>query len=100
MLSQPFISAERLDGEDQAGTLPDKCKRELIYHIQASPEVDCIQWEPCPSSVDTRTSCAVVPVSLDYADESARFGQIFVAKFAAQVEPRLGALFTNPGQLF
>lgn len=66
------------------------------FHRYA-PRQSGIQWQPCNNNTNGTKVCGRFEVPLDYANEGAGKASLFVARYPAVNEPKLGTLFLNPG---
>jgi hypothetical protein len=59
---------------------------------------DGIEWSPCEGVDNNDITCGFYDVPLDHGDLSKGSARLTVAKYRAQTSPKLGTLFTNPGE--
>ncbi|QRV92028.1 Abhydrolase domain-containing protein [Ceratobasidium sp. AG-Ba] len=62
-----------------------------------APRQSGIQWKPCGQDSNSTLECGRFEVPLDYAHEAAGKASLFVARYPATKQPKLGTLFLNPG---
>ncbi|QRW06145.1 Abhydrolase domain-containing protein [Ceratobasidium sp. AG-Ba] len=62
-----------------------------------APRQPGIQWKLCGKNSNSTLECGRFEVPLDYANEAAGKASLFVARYPATKQPKLGTLFMNPG---
>ncbi|CAE6371345.1 unnamed protein product [Rhizoctonia solani] len=65
------------------------------YH-RFAPRAEGFQWGKCYPDKASR-ECSRFEVPLDWADHAAGKASLFVARYKATKEPKLGTIFMNPG---